>query len=71
MLGYGATLSVGLGIPIPVLSEEILRYTTVTDADIFAAVIDYSESYPQLKPDFLADVSYAQFRIGKILVKCM
>jgi uncharacterized protein (DUF39 family) len=69
MLGYGATLSVGLGVPIPILSEEILRYTTVTDADIFAAVVDYSDAYPHLKPDILAEVSYAQLRSGKILVK--
>ena len=62
-------LSVGLGIPIPILSEEILRYTTVTDADIFAAVVDYSDAYPHLKPDVLAEVSYAQLKSGKIMVK--
>src|SRR4030042_582649 len=38
MQGYGATLTVGIGLPIPVLSEEILRYTTVTDADIVAPI---------------------------------
>ena len=68
MLGYGATLSVGIGVPIPILSEEILRYTTVTDAEIFAAVVDYSDAYPQLKPDILGEVSYAQLRSGKIQV---
>jgi uncharacterized protein (DUF39 family) len=56
-------------VPIPVLSEEILRYTTVTDQEIFAAVVDYSEAYPQLKPDILGEVSYAQLRTGKITVQ--
>ncbi len=66
MLGYGCTLTVGVGIAIPILSEEILGYTTVTDADIFAAIIDYAEAYPNLKPDILGEVSYAQLKTGKI-----
>jgi len=69
MLGYGCTLTVGIGVPIPILSEEILQYTTVSDADIFAAIIDYSEVYPQMKPDILGEVSYAQLKSGKIIVQ--
>lgn len=68
-LGYGCTMTVGIGVPIPVLSEEILHYTTVTDSDIFAPVIDYSDAYPQRKPDVLAEVSYAQLKSGKIKVQ--
>jgi len=69
MLGYGCTITVGIGVPIPILSEEILQYTTVTDDDIFAPVIDYSEAYPQMKPDILAEVSYAQLKSGKIIIQ--
>lgn len=69
MLGYGCTLTVGIGIPIPILSEEILQYTVVTDADILAPVIDYSQAFPQMKPDILVEVSYAQLRSGKIIVQ--
>jgi len=69
MLGYGCTLTVGIGVPIPILSEEILQYTTVTDADILAAIVDYSEAYPQMKPDILGEVSYAQLKTGKIIVQ--
>jgi len=68
-LGYGCTMTVGIGVPIPILSEEILRYTMVTDSQIFAPVIDYSEAYPQRKPDVLAEVSYAQLKSGKIKVQ--
>jgi uncharacterized protein (DUF39 family) len=68
-LGYGATLTVGIGIPIPVLSEEILKYTVVTDSDILAPIIDYSDSYPNRKPDVMGEVSYAQLRTGKITVQ--
>jgi uncharacterized protein (DUF39 family) len=68
-LGYGCTLMVGIGVPIPVLTEEILRYAAVKDEDIFAAVVDYSEAYPQRKPDILGEVSYAQLKTGKIVVR--
>jgi len=69
MQGYGPTLTVGIGVPIPVLSEEILKYTTVTDDDILAAVVDYSDAYPQAKPDVLGEVSYGQLRSGRITVQ--
>jgi len=68
MLGYGCTMTVGIGVPIPILSEEILRYTTVRDGDILAPVVDYSDAYPQCKPDVLAEVSYAQLKSGQIEV---
>ena len=69
MLGYGCTITVGVGIPIPILSEEILNYTAVTDANIFTPVIDYSEAYPQMKSDILGEVSYAQLKSGKIIIQ--
>jgi len=69
MLGYGCTLTVGIGVPIPILNEEILGYTTVTDAEIFGAVIDYSSDYPSLKPDILGEVSYADLKSGKVKLK--
>ncbi|MFC1981973.1 homocysteine biosynthesis protein [Chloroflexota bacterium] len=69
MLGYGCTITVGIGVPIPILSEEILQYTTVTNDDILAAVVDYSQAYPQMKPDILGEVSYAQLISGRITVQ--
>jgi uncharacterized protein (DUF39 family) len=69
MLGYGCTLTVGIGVPIPILNEEILGYTTVTDAEIYGAVIDYSGDYPNLKEGILGEVSYAELKSGKVRVK--
>jgi uncharacterized protein (DUF39 family) len=68
MQGYGSTLAVGIGLPIPVLSEEILKYTTVTDDEIFAPIVDYSEAYPQRKPDIIGEVSYGKLKTGTIEV---
>jgi uncharacterized protein (DUF39 family) len=69
MLGYGCTLTVGIGVPIPILSEEILRHTMVSDAEILAPVVDYSEAYPQREPDILGEVSYAELKSGRIKVR--
>ena len=67
--GYGVTLTVGVGIPIPILNEEICRFTAVKDADIFAPVVDYSKAYPQMESGTLGEVSYAQLKSGQIEVE--
>jgi uncharacterized protein (DUF39 family) len=67
--GYGATLIVGLGIPIPVLDEEIAAHTGVSDAQIQASVVDYSSAYPERQPDVVCHVDYAQLKSGEIEVK--
>ncbi|MGB2876762.1 MAG: homocysteine biosynthesis protein [Dehalococcoidales bacterium] len=66
MYGYGVTLTVGVGVPIPILDEEILRHTAVTDAEIYGGVIDYSDAYPNLKPDIVGEVSYAELKSGTV-----
>lgn len=68
-LGYGATLTVGIGIPIPILNEEVMRCVSVTDKDLYAPVVDYSEAYGQRIPGNLGYVSYAELKTGKIIVK--
>ncbi|KTB48500.1 homocysteine biosynthesis protein [Dehalogenimonas alkenigignens] len=68
MLGYGVTVSVGIGVPIPILDEDVLRYTTVTDDDIFAAVVDYSDAYPNVKPEVVGEVSYGELKTGKVKI---
>ena len=69
MHGYGTTLTVGIGIPIPILDEEILTYTTVKDEDIYAQVIDYSQAYPELEPGSLGEVNYRELKSGKITLQ--
>ena len=66
--GYGTTLGVGVGIPIPILNEEIVKFTAVKDKDIYAQVVDYSDAYPKGKPGSIAEVNYAQLKTGKIKV---
>jgi uncharacterized protein (DUF39 family) len=65
MLGYGLSLFVGLGIPIPILDEEMARYTGVRDRDIYTKIVDYSVDYPQGTGKVLGEVNYEQLRSGK------
>ncbi len=67
--GYGATLTVGIGIPIPILDERILKFTTIEDSQIYAPVIDYSRAYPLGKATIIKEVSYAQLRSGSIRIR--
>ena len=64
--GYGCSLAVGLGIPIPILDEETLLYCSVRDEDIEAPVVDYSSAYPNGTGEVLGFVNYADLRSGKI-----
>jgi uncharacterized protein (DUF39 family) len=68
LAGYGVSLAVGIGVPIPVLDEETVKYAAVRDSEIMAPVIDYSEDYPQMKGEPLAYVSYAELRSGCITI---
>ena len=69
MQGYGATLTVGIGIPIPILNEEICRYTAVKDEEIWTQIVDYSQAYPQGKKESLGEVNYAQLKSGEITIR--
>ena len=67
--GYGCSLSVGLGIPIPVLNEEMAGYTSISDEEIFTQVVDYSYDYPNGISKSYGKVSYAELKSGAIKVK--
>lgn len=66
--GYGATLTVGIGIPIPILDEDTLIRAAVRDEDIVAQIVDYSQAYPQREAGSLGEVSYAQLKSGEIAI---
>ncbi|MFA5068702.1 MAG: homocysteine biosynthesis protein [Candidatus Omnitrophota bacterium] len=67
--GYGVSLAVGIGVPIPVLNEDILKYTTVKDEDIYAQIIDYANDYPNAISNSLGEVNYKQLKSGSITFK--
>ena len=66
MLGYGCSLAVGIGVPIPILNEEMARYTGVSDEGLSTQFIDYGTDYPKGEPTRLGLVSYAELKSGSI-----
>ena len=68
ILGYGVSLYVGIGIPIPILDEEMARFTAVKDEDIYTQIYDYSMDYPKGVSKSLAEVSYKDLRSGTITI---
>ena len=69
MLGYGVTLIVGIGVPIPVLDEETIRYAAIKDKEIYTQIIDYSSNYPNCLPGSLGEVNYEELKSGKITIQ--
>ena len=68
--GYGVTLSVAVGVPIPIIDEDILRSVSVTDDQLKAPVVDYSEYYPFGQGEAkLGEVTYQELKSGSIRVK--
>lgn len=67
-IGYGATMAVGIGIPIPILDEEMLRYTAVKDEDIYCPIVDYSDQYPYGKPMELGLANFKELKSGRVTI---
>lgn len=69
ILGYGASLAVGLGVPIPILNEEAMYWAALSDEQIYAPVVDYGLAYPAGNPQPLGYVTYAQLKSGTINIQ--
>ena len=61
---YGTTLFVGIGIPIPVLDEDMAGFLSVRNRDIYTQVVDYG--VPERSKPVLRKVSYQELRSGSI-----
>jgi uncharacterized protein (DUF39 family) len=66
LAGYGCSLNVGIGVPIPILNEEMAMFTSVSDDDILAPIVDYGLDYPQGTGAPLGYVSYTQLKTGEM-----
>ncbi len=65
--GYGVSLSVAVGVPIPILDEEMMAFVSVTDENLKAPVVDYSAYYPKGEGEAkLGEVTYAELKSGSI-----
>ena len=65
--GYGVSLVVGIGIPIPILNSEVMKGVAIKDEDIYTEIIDYS--FPHRERPSLGRVNYKQLREGNITIR--
>ena len=63
---YGSSLMLGVGVPIPLTSEEVVQACAVQDRDIVTPIIDFSIPR-RVRPSF-GLVSYAQLKSGRITI---
>jgi uncharacterized protein (DUF39 family) len=63
---YGASLMLGVGVALPILSEEVVARCAVQDQDLVAPVVDFSIPR-RVRPTF-GLVSYAQLKSGRITI---
>lgn len=62
--GYGVSLNLGVGIPIPVLDESLLEDLARSNEELFTNIVDYSVE--SRKRPVLGRVSYAALRSGTV-----
>jgi len=62
--GYGVTMYVGLGVPLPVTDLTVVRSTAVRDEDLMTGVVDYG--VPSRDRPTIRRISYAELKSGRI-----
>ena len=62
--GYGTSLAIGVGVPIPILNADIMKKCAISDEEIYANLIDYSVT-SKSRP-VLDRYNYAELRSGMI-----
>jgi L-aspartate semialdehyde sulfurtransferase len=64
---YGPSLMLGVGVPIPILNEQIAARCAITDDQILAPIVDFSIPR-RVRPTF-GVIDYAQLKSGKIKIE--
>ncbi|MCQ2070051.1 MAG: homocysteine biosynthesis protein [archaeon] len=61
--GYGTSLAIGVGVPIPILNKDVMQRCAISDEEIFAEMVDYSLPTGRTP---MARYNYAQLRSGTV-----
>ncbi|PSB14213.1 hypothetical protein C7B61_15130 [filamentous cyanobacterium CCP1] len=64
---YGPSLMLGIGVPLPVLQEDVVARCAVKDQELAAPIVDFSIPR-RVRPTF-GLVSYAQLKSGRIAIE--
>lgn len=69
LTGYGCSLNVGIGVPIPILDEQMAMFAAVADDEILVPVVDYGKDYPESGGQAITYVTCGQLKSGEITVE--
>ncbi|MDR2907525.1 MAG: homocysteine biosynthesis protein [Bacteroidales bacterium] len=61
---YGISLFVGIGIPIPILDEDMARRVSIQNSQIETTIVDYGHN-----SDILGRTNFAELQSGSIQIK--
>ncbi len=64
--GYGISMYIGIGIPIPMLSPDVAKGVAIRNKDIFTYIEDYG--VPRRDKPIVKKVSYEELRSGKVKI---
>jgi len=64
--GYGVSLFVGIGIPIPILNERIAETTAIRNEDIKTKILDYGT--PKREKPVIKEVNYKELFSGEVYI---
>jgi uncharacterized protein (DUF39 family)/predicted transcriptional regulator len=64
--GYGVSLFVGIGIPIPILNERVAEKTAVRNDDIKTSILDYG--IPKREKPLIKEVTYKELFSGRVYI---
>lgn len=64
--GYGVSIFIGVGIPIPILDKGVMKSVSVRNSEIYAPIVDYS--YSRREKPTLGIASYEELRSGTITI---
>jgi CBS domain-containing protein len=62
--GYGVSMFIGIGIPIPILDAEMAKFTAIRDRDIETEILDYG--VPRRGRPVVRKVNYEELKSGKV-----
>ncbi|MBF2063953.1 MAG: homocysteine biosynthesis protein [Calothrix sp. C42_A2020_038] len=66
-MSYGPSLMLGVGVPYPVLNEEVVAHCAIQDHELVAPIVDFSIPR-RVRPTF-GLVTYAQLKSGRITIE--
>jgi uncharacterized protein (DUF39 family) len=65
---YGTSMFIGVGIPIPILNEDLAKKTAIRDEDILTEIVDYG--VPRRNKPVLRQISYnSTSKVSKINIE--